>query len=127
MLDAYGLGVSTVNLNVKGDEIWRYGSFTHPEASVRRKAVDAMKEAMDRAAQLECPIVTCALLNDGVDYPFEINYMDAFSHALEGIREAAEYRKDVKISLEYKQSEPRVHCLLNNAGKMSKFYQKKEQ
>lgn len=96
MLDAYGLGVSTVNLNVKGDEIWRYGSFTHPEASVRRKAVDAMKEAMDRAAQLECPIVTCALLNDGVDYPFEINYMDAFSHALEGIREAAEYRKDVK-------------------------------
>ena len=66
-------------------------------------------------------IVTCALLNDGVDYPFEINYMDAFSHALEGIREAAEYRKDVKISLEYKQSEPRVHCLLNNAGKMAYF------
>lgn len=127
MLDAYGLGVSTVNLNVKGDEIWRYGSFTHPEASVRRKAVDAMKEAMDRAAQLECPIVTCALLNDGVDYPFEINYMDAFSHALEGIREAAEYRKDVKISLEYKQSEPRVHCLLNNAGKMAYFAQMTEQ
>ena len=49
MLDAYGLGVSTVNLNVKGDEIWRYGSFTHPEASVRRKAVDAMKEAMGTA------------------------------------------------------------------------------
>ena len=23
LLDAYGLGVSTVNLNVKGDEIWR--------------------------------------------------------------------------------------------------------
>lgn len=123
MLDAYGLGISTVNLNVKGEPIWRYGSFSSTDPQVRRKAVDAMKAAMDRAAQLECPTVTCALLNDGVDYPFEINYMDAFSYALEGIRQAAEYRKDIRISLEYKQSEPRIHCLLNNAGKMAYFAQ----
>ena len=113
LLDAYGLGVSTVNLNVKGDEIWRYGSFTHPDLKVRRKAIDAMKEAMDKAAQLECPIVTCALLNDGVDYPFEINYIDAFQYAVEGIREAAEYRKDVKISLNISsRSQEFTACLI---------------
>ncbi|MBC8609653.1 sugar phosphate isomerase/epimerase family protein [Massiliimalia timonensis] len=119
ILDAYGLGVSTVNLNVKGEEKWRYGSFSNPDPKIRREAVEALKRAMDHAAALDCSTVTTALLNDGVDYPFELNYLDAFQYTLEGIREAAEYRKDIKISLEYKQSEPRIHCLLNNAGKMA--------
>ncbi len=123
LLDAYNLGVSTVNLNVKGDEMWRYGSFSNTDPKIRKEAVNAMKRALDCAAQLECEIVTCALLNDGVDYPFELDYIDAFKYTLDGISEAAEYRKDVKISLEYKQSEPRVHCLLNNAGKMAYFAQ----
>ena len=119
ILYAYGLGVSTVNLNVKGEEKWRYGSFSNPDPKIRREAVEALKRAMDHAAALDCSTVTTALLNDGVDYPFELNYLDAFQYTLEGIREAAEYRKDIKISLEYKQSEPRIHCLLNNAGKMA--------
>lgn len=121
LLDSYGLGVSTVNLNVKGEEKWRYGSFSSPDAKTRKQAVAYMKTAMDAAAEIGCNIVTCALLNDGQDYPFEIDHIDAFNYTLEGIQEAAEYRSDVKISLEYKQSEPRVHCLLNNAGKMAYF------
>lgn len=121
MLDHYGLGVSTVNLNVKGETQWRYGSFTNPDAKIRQQAIDRMKKAMDCAAELDCEIVTCALLNDGVDYPFEMNYLEAFDHALEGIRKAAEYNPNIKISLEYKQSEPRIHCFLNNAGKMAYF------
>lgn len=121
LLDGCGLGVSTVNLNVKSEECWRYGSFTNPDAKIRAMAVDRMKQAMDCAAELKCPIVTCALLNDGADYPFELNYIEAFDEALAGIREAAEYNTAIKISLEYKQSEPRVHCLLNNAGKMAYF------
>ena len=78
---------------------------------------------MDSAAELGCNMVTTALLNDGADYPFELDYVRAFNDTLDGIREAAEYRSDVKISLEYKASEPRVHCLLNNAGKMAYFCQ----
>ena len=78
---------------------------------------------MDAAAELGCNIVTTALLNDGADYPFELNYIRAFNDSLAGIKEAAEYRPDVKISLEYKASEPRAHCLFNNAGKMAYFCQ----
>lgn len=119
ILDNYGLGVSTVNLNVKGEEKWRYGSFSNPDPKIRKDAVEALKRAMDHAAALDCKTVTTALLNDGVDYPFEIDYLSAFQYTLEGIQEAAEYRSDINISLEYKQSEPRIHCLLNNAGKMA--------
>lgn len=123
LLADHGLGISTVNLNVKGEEKFRYGSFSNPDKAIRKEAVEYAKRAMDAAAELGCGIVTTALLNDGQDYPFEIDQYDWFMRALEGVREAAEYRKDVKLSLEYKMSEPRVHCLLNNAGKIAYFAQ----
>lgn len=121
LLEDHGLGVSTVNLNVKGEEKFRYGSFSSVEKAVREESVRYLKKAMDAAAELGCGIVTTALLNDGQDYPFEIDQYDAFNRALEGIQECAEYRKDVRISLEYKLAEPRIHCLFNNAGKMACF------
>lgn len=121
LLDQYGLEVSTVNLNVKGDEIWRFGSFSSPNAEARKKAVDALKLSMDSAAEFGCYMVTTAPLNDGADYPFELDYYRAYQNTLEAISEAAEYRSDVKISLEYKASEPRAHCLFNNAGKTAAF------
>lgn len=121
LLKDYNLGVSTVNLNIKGEEKWRFGTFSSPDPKTRKEAVSSLKTAMDCAAELGCNIVTTALLNDGSDYPFELDYVRAFKDTLEGIKEAADYRKDVKISLEYKASEPRVHCLLNNAGKMAYF------
>ncbi|MBP7279652.1 MAG: sugar phosphate isomerase/epimerase, partial [Sedimentibacter sp.] len=123
LLADYNLGVSTVNLNIKGEEKWRFGTFSSPDPKVRKEAVKYLKTAMDSAAELGCNMVTTALLNDGADYPFELDYVRAFNDTLDGIREAAEYRSDVKISLEYKASEPRVHCLLNNAGKMAYFCQ----
>lgn len=121
LLKDYKLGVSTVNLNVKSEEKWRFGSFSNPDSKIRKEAIKYLKDAMDCAAELGCNLVTSAFLNDGADYPFEIDYIKAFNDALEGVKEAAEYRTDVKISLEYKASEPRVRCLLNNAGKTAYF------
>ena len=121
LLDDVGLGVSTVNLNTKGEEIFRFGSFTNPDPKARRMATKMLKEAMDAAHILGCNMVTTAQLTDGVDYPFELDYLRAWNDMLECIKEAAVYRPDVKISLEYKLSEPRVHCLLGNAGKMAAF------
>lgn len=119
LLDKYNLETAAVNLNIKGDEIWRYGTFSCPDEHVRKEAVRYLKNAMDAAAELGCNMVQTALLNDGADYPFELNYSDAYKYVADGIRECAEYRSDVRISLEYKMSEPRVHCLFNTAGKMA--------
>ncbi len=121
MLAERDLGVAAVNLNVKAEEKWRFGSFSSPDPAVRKEAVRYLRAAMDAAAELGCNLVTTALLNDGADYPFELDYVRAFNHTLEGITEAADHRDDVRVSLEYKASEPRVHCLLNNAGKMAYF------
>lgn len=70
LLKQYGLEVSTVNLNVKGDEIWRFGSFSAPDPKARKAAVEALKHAMDCAAEFGCNMITTAPLNDGADYPF---------------------------------------------------------
>jgi len=121
MLAERNLGVAAVNLNVKGEEKWRFGSFSSPDPGVRSEAVEYLKTAMDAAAELGCNLVTSAFLNDGSDYPFELDYVRALDDCLEGVSEAADYRDDVRISLEYKASEPRVHCLLGNAGKLAYF------
>jgi xylose isomerase len=121
LLKAYNLGVAAVNLNVKAEEKWRFGSFSNPNPEIRKAAVAYLKNAMDCAAELGCNMVTTALLNDGADYPFELDFIRAFNDILDGFREAAKYRPDVKISLEYKASEPRAHTLLNNAGKTAYF------
>lgn len=124
LLDNYGLGVSTVNLNVKGEEVFRFGSFSSPNPKARRAAVDMLKTAMDSAAELGCNMVTTAMLNDGADYPFELDFSRAFNDTVESLHEAISYRQDVKVSLEYKLSEPRVHCLFGNAGKMAALCEK---
>lgn len=124
LLDNYGLKASIVNLNVKGEKIFRFGSFSSPNKEARRTAVDMLKTSMDAASELGCNIVTVAPLNDGADYPFELDYVRAYNDAVESIHEAASYRSDVKVSLEYKLSEPRVHCMLGNAGKTAAFCEK---
>jgi xylose isomerase len=120
LLDDAGFGISAVNVNVKGEPQFLYGSFSSPFKESRETAIRYLKYGMDCAAELDSK-VTISFLNDGQDYPFERDLVEAFQMAVEGVRECADYRKDVKISLEYKLSEPRVHCLLGNAGKMAYF------
>lgn len=117
LLERHGLGVAAVNLNVKSDPLWRRGSFSAEDASVRRQAAQQLRQVMDHAAALDCNLVTSAFLNDGADYPFEINHREAFEWTVDGVREGASHRSDVRVALEYKASEPCAHCLINNAGK----------
>ena len=124
LLDNHGLECAIVNLNTKFGELFRFGSFSNPDKAARKQAVSLLKDAMDAAAILGCNMVTNAPLNDGSDYPFELDYTRAYQNTLECIREGASHRSDVKISLEYKTSEPRIHCLFNNAGKIAAFCEK---
>ena len=124
ILANYGMGVAALNVNVKGEPKWLLGSISSPDAKTRREATEYMKTGLDFASVLGCNKVTIAFLNDGSDYPFELDFVRAFNDAVECVREAAAYRPDVKLSLEYKPSEPRVHGFLNNAGKMAYFCEK---
>jgi len=124
LLVKYNLQVAIINLNVKSDDAFKFGSFSSPDPEVRKKAIQFMKKAMDLAEEFGCNMITSAFLNDGSDYPFQFDYLEGWNNAVEAVRGAADYNPRVKISLEYKACEPRVHVFLNNAGKTAYFCEK---
>ncbi len=116
LLTDYGLVCSSVNVNIKAEPIFHMGSLTSPNADVRARAVQYLKTGMDIAAEMGCNLVTCCPLGDGHDYSFQMDYTDAWGWFVEGIRSAAQYRADVRLSLEYKPSETRVRTILGTAA-----------
>lgn len=117
LLAQYGLRSSAVNVNIKGDPRWHQGALTARDATTRREAVRWIETGLDLAAELGSHMVTVCPLADGHDYPFEVDYGAAWRWFVEGIRAAADHRPDVRLSLEYKPSEPRARVILNNVGK----------
>lgn len=109
--------VSAVNVNVKGDAIFRRGPSTAPDPAVRQQAVDYLKTGMDLAAELGTEMVTCCPLIDGHNYSFEADYMAQWRWLEEGVAEAARYRSDIRISLEYKPNESRNYVVLGDMGR----------
>ncbi len=114
---ASGWPVSAVNLNVKGDDHWRNGSFTAVDEGLRARAVRDLKVSMDLAAELGTDLVTCCPLIDGHNYPFQADYVQQWHWLVEGIREAAAHRGDVRVSMEFKINESRNYCILADTGR----------
>jgi xylose isomerase len=112
-----GFKLSAVNLNVKGEKRWQNGSFTSPDAAIRRQAVQEMKVAMDLAIEFGTDMVTCCPLIDGHNYSFEVDYLKQWGWFVESIAEAAAHRADVRISMEYKLNESRNSNLLSDVGR----------
>lgn len=112
-----GWEVSAVNLNIKGDAKWRNGSFTATDPAIRADAVRDMRACMDLAAELGAYLVTCCPLIDGHNYPFQADYVQQWHWLVEGIREAASHRPDVRVSMEFKINEARNYCVLADTGR----------
>lgn len=117
LLAKYNLTLSAVNVNIKGDPRWHQGALTARDAATRAEAVRWIQTGMDIAAELGANLVTCCPLADGHDYPFEIDYAQAWRHFVEGFRAAADHRPDVRLSMEYKPSEPRARVVIPNASR----------
>src|SRR5690606_21342228 len=97
-----GFAVSAVNVNVKGEDVFRNGSFTNPDPAVRRRAVEYLTTAMDMAADLGTDMLSVCPLIDGWDYAFQVDYSKQWEWIAECFREATAYRRDIRISIEYK-------------------------
>lgn len=117
MVQDAGLPVSAVNLNIKSEKKWQDGALTAPDPRLRADAVANLKIAMDLAAELDAWMVTCCPLIDGHNYSFEVDYLKQWQWLEEGIAEAARYRDDVRISLEYKLNEARNFIILGDMGR----------
>ena len=111
-----GLKVVSVVVDTFTQAKWSQGSFSSTDPKIRRQAVDDAKQTMDLAAELGCDQVTIWPGQDGYDYLMQADYIQERTWFAEGVKEVCQYRKDIKISLEYKIKEPRTHCYVNTIG-----------
>lgn len=116
LLKRHNLACSTVNVNIKAEDKFHLGALTSRDAGIRREAVAYLKTAMDISAELGTNMITCCPLSDGYDYAFETDYPQAWKWLVDGVGEAASHRAEVRVSMEYKQSEPRHKVIIPNAG-----------
>ena len=121
LLDDHGLGVSAINVRSRRTGKWWRGSFTSAKAVERAEVVDDFKRAMDIAADMGVFRISTCPLNEGHDYVFEMNYLDAYRYAEETFSAICEHNRDIKICIEYKWNDPRVRCLLGSAGETLAF------
>lgn len=121
LLDEHHLGVSAINFRSRRTGHWMRGSFTSQLATERHEVVEDLKKAMDFAEQLGCNRITTCTLNEGHDYIFEMDYVKAYDFLEETFGQAAAYKPNVKICIEYKWNDPRARCILGNVGETLAF------
>lgn len=112
-IEAAGLAVNGMQMRWDAPE-FKIGAFTHPDAKIRRKAIELTKQGIDAGREFGAKLMTLWMGQDGFDYCFQSNYKNMWEDAVSAVREVAEYAPDVDISIEYKPNEPRAYSIFPN-------------
>ena len=97
---------------------WGKGSLAAPDAATRQAGVDEVRKVMDWAGELGCRYVDVWPGQDGYDYSFQADYIEAWKWLREGLALCADHNPKVRVLVEYKLKEPRTHCFVNGAAKV---------
>ncbi len=111
-----GLEVSMLTPDLWTQAKWGRGSLAAPDAATRQAAVDEIKKVIDWAAELGCKHVDIWPGQDGYDYSFQADYIEAWKWLTEGIAAVADHNPEVRPLVEYKPKEPRRHCFVSHFG-----------
>ncbi|WET75596.1 MULTISPECIES: sugar phosphate isomerase/epimerase family protein [Rhizobium] len=111
-----GLSVNGFAMRYYTSPAFKLGAFTHPDAAVRREAIDLTKSGIDAAREAGTNLMTIWLGQDGFDYAFQADYKRLWQHEIDGIREVCAHDPDCLISIEYKPNEPRSFSLMPDAA-----------
>ncbi len=107
-----GLALNGLAMRYYTDPGFRLGSFTHPEATTRRAAIDLTKRGIDALAEMGGRLMTLWLGQDGFDYSFQVDYARQWDDTIAAIAEVADHNTSVDIAIEYKPNEPRAHVVM---------------
>jgi len=121
LLDKYGFAVPAINVRSRRSGKWLRGAFSSADAKERSEVVEDFKRALDIAAELGVPRISTCPLNDGHDYVFEMNYLDAYRYAEESFYAICSHDPQIRVCIEYKLNDPRTRCLLASAGETVSF------
>ncbi len=94
------------------DKLWRNGSLSSRERSVRNKAMDYLRIMCSISEEMECRIINLWPGQDGYDYPLQGDFLNERKYLTENIASIAAEFPQLKFALEYKAKEPRTHSYL---------------
>jgi xylose isomerase len=118
MLSDRGLKICMLVPDLWTQAKWGRGSLAAPDAPTRQAGIDEVRKVMDWAAELGCPFVDVWPGQDGFDYCFQADYIEAWKWMREGLAACIDHNKQVRVLVEYKLREPRTHCFVNSAAKV---------
>ncbi|WP_295079881.1 sugar phosphate isomerase/epimerase family protein [Tabrizicola sp.] len=107
-----GMALNGLAMRYYTDPGFRLGSFTHPEATTRRAAIELTKRGIDALAEMGGRLMTLWLGQDGFDYSFQVDYARQWDNTIAAIAEVADHNASVDIAIEYKPNEPRAHVVM---------------
>ncbi len=101
-----GIRIGGINSNTFQDEDYKLGSLCHPDARVRRKAIDAIVGCCEIARETGSDIVK-VWLSDGTNYPGQDDFRARRRRLIDALTEVyAALPDDARMVLEYKLYEP---------------------
>jgi xylose isomerase len=115
-LDDQGMTLNGMAMRYYTDPGYKLGAFTHPNAKVRRAAIDETKRGLDVLAEMGGDLMTLWMGQDGFDYSFQMDYARAWGDTIEAMIEVADHNPALDIALEYKPNEPRAYALMPDAA-----------
>ena len=108
--DDVGLRIGAVNPNLFQDPDYKLGSVTHPEAVVRRRALEHLLECVDIARRLGSTALSLWLA-DGTNYPGQDDLVARRRRMLEALGEVyAAQPAEQELLVEYKLFEPAFYA-----------------
>lgn len=116
LLEQLGLKIVGMGVELVCDAEWKDGSLSAADPARRQKSMELVKGAMDFAEKIGVKTVSLWLGQDGFDYVFQNDYVSAYRNLVECLKECATYNPRVNLGLEYKVSEPKMSCMVKNAG-----------
>jgi len=123
-LRKHNLGFAFFTVDLSRQKQWHGCSLTSKDEKVRKKAIEHIKNCIDATKKLEGDTVNVCPMGDGYDYCFEVSYPDAWKWLVEGLREVCDYDRKMKITIEYKRKEPRMHIHVSDVGRALHLCQK---
>jgi L-rhamnose isomerase / sugar isomerase len=106
-----GLRIGSVSANLFGDDEFRLGSLAHPDATVRRRALDHCLECIEIAQQVGSPLFT-PWIPDGTNYPGQDDLRGRYGRLATALEEIYAALPDgMRLLVEYKFFEPSFYSM----------------
>lgn len=116
VLSTSGMALNGFAMRYYTEPGFKLGAFTHPDAAVRRAAIDITKQGLDALAEMGGQIMTLWMGQDGVDYAFQGDYARMWDNTIEALQAVCDHNPALDIAIEYKPNEPRAYALMPDAA-----------